>query len=59
MDDKTALNVLLKLLDRYSLNAEEREAVRTAVGVLSWSSVAKNSIKRRAVAYNAKRYTAS
>ncbi len=45
MDHKKALNILISMLDRYSLKAEEKEAVLTAVGVLSWSYLAQSRIK--------------
>lgn len=46
MDYKEAINALIKLLDRHKLKDEEKEAVLTAVGVLSWATLAKSRIKR-------------
>ena len=45
MEYQKAITVLKSLLDRQSLNAEEREAVMTAIGVLSWGSLSKSKIK--------------
>ena len=36
MEYQKAITILKSLLDRYSLSAEEKEAVMTAIGVLSW-----------------------
>ncbi len=33
------------LLDRHPLDAEEKEAVMTAIGVLSWGTLAKSKLK--------------
>ena len=51
MEYQKAIAILKSLLDRHSLDAEEKEAVLTAIGVLSWGSLAKSKIKAR----NAKR----
>jgi hypothetical protein len=40
-----AIAVLKDLLDRHPLTADEKEAVMTAIGVLSWGSLAKSRIK--------------
>lgn len=40
-----AIAVLQILLDRHPLDAEEREAVMTAIGVLSWASLSKSKMK--------------
>ena len=45
MDHKTAINILLKLLDKNSLTQEEREATLTAIGVLSWTQLAQSRLK--------------
>jgi len=45
MEDKKAADILIKLLKKYSLNAEEKEAVSSAIGVLSWTSLSQNRIK--------------
>ena len=51
MEYKQAISILKSLMDRHPLAAEEREAVMTAMGVLSWGSLAKSKMK----AQNAKR----
>jgi len=45
MNDKKAIEVLKGLLARELLNAEEKEAIREAIGILSWSSLAESRIK--------------
>lgn len=45
MDYKKAIAILQSLLDEHSLNAEEKEAVMTAIGVLSWASLSKSRMK--------------
>ena len=45
MEYPKAIAILKSLLDRHSLNAEEKEAVMTAIGVLSWGSLSKSKIK--------------
>lgn len=46
MDYKEAINILLKILDKDSLGENEKEAVLTAVGVLSWASLGKSRSKK-------------
>ena len=46
MEYQEAIGILKSLLERHSLDAREKEAVMTAIGVLSWGSLAK--IKMRA-----------
>lgn len=48
MDHKKAIDILISLLDKYSLNAEEKEAVKTAIGVLGWTTLSKSKIKASA-----------
>lgn len=45
MEYKKAVAILISLLDRHSLDAEEKEAVLTAIGVLGWVSPSKSRIK--------------
>jgi hypothetical protein len=40
-----AIAVLKSLLDRHPLTADEKQAVMTAIGVLSWGSLSKSRIK--------------
>jgi len=45
MEYQKAITILKSLLDRHLLNAEEKEAVMTAIGILSWGSLSKSRIK--------------
>ena len=45
MEYQKAITILKSLLDRYSLSAEEKEAVMTAIGVLSWGFLSKSRRK--------------
>jgi hypothetical protein len=47
MEYEKAVAILKNLLGRHSLDAEEKEAVLTAIGVLSLGSLAKSRIKAR------------
>lgn len=45
MEYKKAVAILMNLLNKKSLNKEEKEAILTAIGVLDWASLAKNRMK--------------
>jgi hypothetical protein len=45
MEYKKAINVLLKIQAKYSLDEEERKAILTAIGTLDCGSLATNRIK--------------
>lgn len=45
MEYQKALSILKNLLDRHPLDAEEKEAVTTAIGVLSWGSLSQSRTK--------------
>lgn len=45
MDDKKAAAILLAMLDKYQLSDEEKEAVKNAVGILGWTSLAQSRLK--------------
>lgn len=45
MEYERAIAILKSLLDRYPLSADEKEAIMTAIGVLSWGALAKSRIK--------------
>jgi hypothetical protein len=45
MEDKKAIEILVNLLNKAVLSAEEKEAVSSAVGILSWTSLNQNRIK--------------
>lgn len=47
MDDKKAAEVLIGLLKKHSLTGEEKEAVKNAIGILSWTSLAQSRVKMR------------
>jgi hypothetical protein len=55
MEDKEAIEILMKLLEKDSLSKEEKEAIRLAIGILSWSKLAEGRIKSIAKAQKAKR----
>jgi len=45
MDYKKDTDVLIKMIDKYSLEGEEKEAVLEAVGMLSWASLSQSRLK--------------
>ena len=45
MEYQKAIAILKNLIEKQSLDAEEKEALMTAIGVLSWGSLAKSKIK--------------
>jgi hypothetical protein len=45
MEYQKAIDILLKLLDKHPLDTEEKEAVKTAIGVLGWGSLSKSRMK--------------
>ena len=45
MEHQKAIEVLTKVLNKHPLTDEEKEAVMTAIGLLSWGSLAKSRIK--------------
>ncbi len=45
MEDQKAITILKNLVSKNILTCEEKEAVMTAVGVLSWTSLSKSRIK--------------
>ncbi len=47
MEYDKAIDILKSLLDRHPLNAEEKEAVVTAIGALSWGALAASKIKAK------------
>ena len=54
MEDKKAAGILINLLNKHSLDGEEKEAVLTAIGILGWSSLAQSRLKTLAKAKKAK-----
>jgi len=49
MEYQKAIIILKNLLDKHPLDAEEREAVMTAIGLLSWGSLSKSKLKAQKV----------
>jgi len=55
MEYKKAIDTLVKLLGKHLLDAREKEAVLTAIGVLGWASLGKSKVKAKIKAIKAKR----
>lgn len=55
MEDKEAIEILMKLLDKYPLSDKENKAILTAIGILSWSALGQSRIKSIAKAQKVKR----
>lgn len=47
MEDKQAAQILLKLLEKYPLIEEEKEAISVAVGILGWTLFSQNRLKAK------------
>jgi hypothetical protein len=47
MDHKEAMNILQELVKKDILTDSEREAVTTAIGILSWTTLSKGVTKAR------------
>lgn len=45
MEDKKSIEILKGLLERGVLTPEEEEAVRSAIGVLSWTTLSESRLK--------------
>lgn len=45
MEHKKAIAILIRLLDKRALDAEEKQAMLTAIGVLGWTSLSQSRIK--------------
>jgi hypothetical protein len=45
MEDKEAIEILTRLLEKYSLAGEEKEAVLTAIGALGWTKLGKGRME--------------
>lgn len=49
MNDKQAIDVFTKMLKKYSFTDEENEAIREAIGIMSWTKLVegmKENMKR-------------
>ena len=55
MEDKKAANILIKLLDKYKLKGEEKDALETAIGILGWTTLAGSRLKNMGKAKRDKR----
>ncbi|HEY96080.1 MAG TPA: hypothetical protein G4O15_14220 [Dehalococcoidia bacterium] len=47
MEHKEAMNILQELVRKGILTDSEREAVTTAIGILSWTTLSKGVVKAR------------
>lgn len=47
MEYQEAISILKNLLDKKILDADEKEAVMTAIGTLGWAALSKSQIKSR------------
>jgi hypothetical protein len=47
MEDRVAVGILKKILEKYPLEEGERDAVRTAIGVLGWTKLVEGYVERR------------
>ena len=47
MDHKQAIEILTRMLDKHRLGEEEKKAVLTAIGVLSWTTLAQSRLKSK------------
>lgn len=47
MEDKEAIKILTSFLKKYPLTKKEAEAVREAIGILSWTKLMEGYVNRR------------
>jgi hypothetical protein len=47
MNDKNAIEILQNLENKYPLSEEEKEAINTAMGMLSWSAITEQRLKAK------------
>lgn len=45
IDDKRVIDTLLRIITKYPLAKDEEDAIRDAIGVLSWTKLAESRIK--------------
>jgi len=55
MEYKKAIIILMSLLDKYSLDDEEKKAVLTAIGTLDFASLAEKNMRNKIKLRKAKR----
>ena len=46
MEYKKAISILSKIMNKHLLDAEEKEAIKTAIGTLDCGSLAENRFKK-------------
>ncbi len=54
MEYEKAIAILKNLLERQVLEAEEKEAIMTAIGMLSWGALARSKMKSQKAKREAK-----
>ena len=42
MTDKEAILILTEMLEKYPLSADEREAIKSSIGILGWTKMLEN-----------------
>ena len=47
MNDKKSAEILISLMKKYSFSDEEKEALSSAIGVLSWTSLAESRTRAK------------
>lgn len=47
MTDKEAIEILSRLMEKETITVEEKEAIRTALGILAWTSLIPNRMEHR------------
>jgi hypothetical protein len=47
MEDKKAAKILMGLAKKYPLEDEEQEAIREAIGILTWTALSSSRLKKR------------
>jgi len=61
MEDKEAIEILMKLLEKYPLSKKEKAAVSSAIGALGWMKLGKariqNIIKAKKAEQEEERFT--
>lgn len=55
MEDKEALEILMQMLEKHQFSDEEKKALETAIGILSWSKLGQGRIRSIAKARRVKK----
>ncbi len=45
MEDKIAIEILKRMLEKYPLDGDEKQAVLTAVGILGWTKLIEGRVR--------------